>query len=148
VFIADIASSINPSTHNARIELFWDAVSERTNEGSGKKASQSSKKRQTKRQSNGFSRKYRTFFVNVLQGGNTLVRWVKHLSVGSNICPLGLRIRPLVCLFAAFFSQESSKKKPWPFFRRPRTNQDRTKNKKALSIIPIKVFLSPLRYVD
>jgi hypothetical protein len=39
------------------------------------------------------------------------------LSVGSNICPLGLRICPLglricplVCLLAAFFSQESSKK--------------------------------------
>jgi hypothetical protein len=46
-----------------------------------------------------------------LQGGKALVRWDIHLSVGLNICPLGLGICPLACLFAAFFSQESSKRR-------------------------------------
>ena len=58
------------------------------------------------------------FYVNVLQGGKTLVRWVKYLSVGAKNLSLGLRICPLVCLFAAFFSQESSKMAR-PFSRRP-----------------------------
>ena len=66
--------------------------------GLRKKGKSKLEKRQTKRQSNGFSRKYRTFYVNVLQGGNALVRWVKYLSVGAKNLSLGLRICPLVCL--------------------------------------------------
>jgi hypothetical protein len=83
--------------------------------GLRKKSQSKLEKRQTKRQSNGFSHKFRTFYVNVFQGGNVLVRWDIYLSVGLNICPLGLRIFPLVCLFAAFFFPGIFKKKPGLF---------------------------------
>jgi hypothetical protein len=45
-----------------------------------------------------------------LQGGKALDRWDIHLSVGLNICPLGLEIFPLACHLAAFFSQGSPNK--------------------------------------
>jgi len=72
--------------------------------GLRKKGKSKLEKRQTKRQSNGFSRKYRTFYVNVLQGGNTLVRWVKYLSVGDKNLSVGAENlsvgSPFCCLFS------------------------------------------------
>ena len=72
--------------------------------GLRKKGKSKLEKRQTKRQSNGFSRKYRTFYVNVLQGGNTLVRWVKYLSVGATNMSVGAKYLsvglPFCCLFS------------------------------------------------
>ena len=92
-------------------------------------------KRQTKRQSNGFSRKYRTFYVNVLQGGNALVRWVKYLSVGAKNLSVGVRNSsvglPFCCLFfpGIFKSSNSgpglSQKKARDFFRRPNPKLNR-----------------------
>jgi len=71
--------------------------------GLRKKGKSTLEKKQTKRQSNGFSRKYRTFYVNVLQGGNTLVRWVKYLSVGAKDLSVGAKNLsvglPFCCLF-------------------------------------------------
>ena len=73
-----------------------------------------------KRQSNGFLCKYRSFYVNVLQGGDILVRWdfllvrwAKFLSVGAENLSVGLP-------FVAFFFFRNLQKKARPFFRRPR----------------------------
>ena len=70
-----------------------------------------SQKRQTKRQSNGFSRKYRTFYVNVLQGGNTLVRCVKYLSVGAKNLSVGAKNLSVALPFCCLFFQGIFKKR-------------------------------------
>ena len=71
--------------------------------GLRKKGKSKLEKRQIKRQSNGSLCKYRTFYVNVLQGGDILVRWdfllvrwAKFLSVGAENLSVGL---PFVAFF-------------------------------------------------